>query len=73
MALDENVEVFVVHVSSLRLSIYLAKKAGLALLLAEKLTVPAEYYADFADVFLEKSASIFQYETEANSYTIKLE
>lgn len=72
MALDENVEVFVVHVSSLRLSIYLAKKTGLALLLAEKLTVPAEY-ADFADVFLEKSASIFQYETEANSYTIKLE
>ena len=38
--------------------IYLAKKAQLGLLLAEKVTVPIEYL-DFADIFLKKSANVF--------------
>ena len=51
-ALDENVEAFVVHVSSLRsrINIHPAKKAQLALLLTKKVTVPTKYL-DFADVF----------------------
>ena len=59
MALDENIEAFVVYISSLRprITIYLAKKAQIALLLAEVVTVPAEY-SDFLNVFLEKSAIV---------------
>ena len=54
-ALDENVEAFVVHVSSLgiRITIHLARKAQLALLLAKDVIMPTEY-SDFADVFSEK-------------------
>ena len=58
-ALDENVKVFVVYVSSLgsKMTIYTAREAQLALLLAEKVTVPIKY-SDFADVFSEKLANI---------------
>ena len=57
--LDENIESFVVHVSSLRsrITIHPARKAWLPLLLAKKVTVSAKYL-DFADIFLEKSANI---------------
>ena len=73
-ALDENIKAFVVHVSSLRLrmTIHLARKAQLALLLIEKVTVLAKY-SDFADVFLEKSANILSEQTGVNKYGIKLE
>ena len=62
------------HVSSLRLkmTIHLARKAQLALLLAKEVTVPTEY-SDFADVFLEKSANVPSERTGANEYTIELE
>ena len=72
--LDENVEAFVVHISSLglRMSIYLARKAQLALLLTKKVTVPVKYL-DFADVFLEKLANILLELTWANEHAIKLE
>ena len=54
-ALNENVLAFVMHVSSLRsrMTIHLARKAQLALLLAKKVTMPNKYL-DFTDVFLEK-------------------
>ena len=57
--LNENIEAFVVYVSflELRIIIHLAKKTQMALLLVEKVAVPAEYL-DFADVFLEESANI---------------
>ena len=57
--LDENIEAFMVHVSSLRsrIIIYPAREAQIALLLAEKVTVLAKHL-DFADVFLEKPANI---------------
>ena len=73
-ALDENVKVFVVHVSSLgsKMTIHLARKAQLALLLAEEVTVPTKY-SDFADVFLEKSANVLPERTKANKHAIKLE
>ena len=57
--LDENVKVFVVHISLLRskMSIHPARKVQLALLLTEKVIVPTEYLY-LADVFLEKSTNI---------------
>ena len=72
--LDENIEAFMVHFSCLRsrMTIYLAKKAQLALLLVKKVTIPAKY-SDFADVFLEESANVLPEQTEVNEYTIKLE
>ena len=58
-ALDENIEAFVVNVSSLglKMTIHLAREAQLAFLLAEKVTVPTKYL-DFTDVFLEKLANV---------------
>ena len=60
VALNENIEAFVVHVSflELRITIHPAREAQLALLLAKEVTVPIKY-SDFADVFSEKSANIF--------------
>ena len=62
------------HVSFLgsRITIDLARKAQLALLLAKKVTVLAKF-SDFADMFLEKSANVLPEQTEDNEYAIKLE
>ena len=54
------------------MTIHLARKAQLALLLTKEVTVPVEY-SDFADVFLEKSANVLPERTEANEHAIKLE
>ena len=72
-ALDENVEAFVVHVSSLglRMTIHPAREAQLASLLTEEVTVPVEY-SDFADVFSEKSANVLPEQTGANEHAIEL-
>ena len=71
--LDENIEAFVVHVSSLglRMTIQLVTEAQLALLLAEKVTIPAKY-SNFADMFLKQSANIFPKWTGVNEHTIEL-
>ena len=57
MALKENIKVFIVYVSFLSLrsktTIHLTRKAQIALLLAKKVIVLAEYL-DFANVFLEQ-------------------
>ena len=73
-ALDENIEAFVMYVSSLgsRISIYLARKARLALPLTEKVTVLTKY-VDFADVFLEKLINILLEQNDANKHAIELE
>ena len=62
------------HVSclELRITIHLARKAQLALLLAKQVTVPTKY-SDFADVFLEKPANVLLERTRANEHVIKLE
>ena len=54
------------------MTIYLAKRAQLALLLAKKVMVPTKY-SDFADVFIEKSANVFPEQTGANVHAIELE
>ena len=73
-ALDENVEAFVVHVSSLgsQISIHPSRKAQLTLLLIKKDTVPVQYLP-FADVFSEKSANVLSEWTGANELAIELE
>ena len=75
MALDENINTFVVHVSfpnlKSKIIIDLAKKAWMALLVSEKVTVLTKYL-DLAYVFLEKSAIVFQKQTRANEHVIKL-
>ena len=73
-AFNKNVEVVVMHVSSLgsRMTIHPATKAQLALLLAKKVTVPTKY-SDFADVFLQKSANILLEQTGLNEHGNKLE
>ena len=53
------------------MTIYLVCKAQIMLLLAKKVTVPAEYN-DFADVFSKKSAEVLSMRTSINKYTIKL-
>ena len=73
--LDENIEAFVVHVSSLslvsKMTIHPARKAQIALLLAKKVTVLAKY-SDFADVFSKKSAEILSKCIGINKHAIEL-
>ena len=74
-ALDEHVEAFVVHVTSLSLnsmSIHPAREAQIALLVAEEVKIPTEY-SDFSDVFLEEKASILPEVIELNQHAIKLQ
>ena len=72
--MDKNIEAFVVYDSSLgqKITIYLARKAHMALLLAKKVTVLAKYL-DFANVFLEKSANILLEQTGVNKHAIEVE
>ena len=55
-----------------KITIYLARKAQIALLITKKVTVPAKY-SDYADVFSKKSAKVLPKQTCINEYTIKLE
>ena len=73
-ALNENIEAFVVHISflELRMTIYPARKAQLALLLAKKVTVLVEY-SDFADVFLEELKNVLPKRTKINEHAIELQ
>ena len=72
--MNKNIEAFVVYLSFLRLkiTIYLPKKAHIALLLAKKVIVLAKYL-DFIDVFFQKLANLLLEQTRANKYAIKLE
>ena len=74
--LDENIEAFVMHVSFLslgsKMTIYPARKAQIALVLAKEVTVPAEY-SDFADVFSKKTAKVLPKRIGINKHAIKLE
>ena len=54
------------------MSIHLARKAQLALLLTKKVTVPVKY-SDFADVFSKKSANVLPERTGVNEHAIELE
>ena len=54
------------------MSIHLARKAQLALLLTKKVTVPTKYL-NFADVFLKKLANVLPKRTKVNEHAIELE
>ena len=54
------------------MSIHLAQEVQISLLIAEKVTVPAEYL-DFADVFSKESAKVLPKSTKINKHAIKLE
>ena len=74
--MDENVKAFVVYMNSLslgsKITIHLAWKAQLALLLAEKVIILAKYL-DFADVFSKESAEVLPKRTGINKDVIELE
>ncbi len=74
-ALDENVEAFVVHVASLslgsKMSIHPARKAQIASLLTEEVTILAKYL-DYTDVFLKDSAAELLKQTDLNEHAIDL-
>lgn len=78
MALDKNIEAFVVYITSLNLSkklimiIHLVKKALIAFLLIEKITI-LNKYSNFSNFFLEKKALILLKGTKLNQHAIKLE
>ena len=66
VALDENIEVFVVHVTSLlTIAIHPAKEAQITLLVAKEVKILTKY-SDFSDVFSEKKASILLEVTKLN-------
>ena len=62
------------HVSALgpKITIFPAKKAQIALLLAKKITILAKYL-DFADMFLEELANVVSQQTRLNKHAVKLE
>ena len=75
LALDENVEAFVVHMTFFSLNsmpIYPAREAQIALLVAKEVKIPTKY-SDFSDVFLEKKALILPKDTNLNQYAIELQ
>ena len=71
--MDENVEVYVIDVALFisKMTIYLAQKAQIALLLAKEVTVLREY-TDFIKVFSKKSAKMLPKRTGINEHIIKL-
>ena len=72
---DENVEAFVVHVTSLSLNlipIHSAREAQIALLVDKKVEIPIKY-SDFLDVFSEEKFSILLEATEINQHAIELQ
>lgn len=72
VALDENVEAFIVYAFFLSLkSIHPDKKAQIASLVNEKIII-LDKYLDFVDVFLEKQALVLPEQTELNQYAIEL-
>ena len=75
-ALDENIEAFMVYVSSpslkSKMTIHPARGAQIASLLAKKVTVLAKY-SDFANVFLEESAKMVSKCTGISKHAIELE
>ena len=75
--MDAKSETFIMHVLALEvplseLSIQPDRKAQIASLLTEKVTIPNEY-SDFAIVFLEKKALVLSKQTELSKHVIELE
>ena len=74
-ALDENVEVFVMHMTSHSLNLMLidpARKAQIVLLVIKEVQILSEY-SDFLDIFLEKEALILLEVLKINQYAIEVQ
>ena len=73
MALDENIEDFVVHMGLFisQITIYPARKVQIALLIADKVSILVKYLG-FADGFSKELLEVFFKRTGINKYTIKL-
>ena len=73
--LDKNIKCFILYISflslKLRITIHLAKKTQISLLLIKKVTISAKI-TDFANIVLEKSANILPEQIRANKHAIKL-
>ena len=74
IVLSSKKEPFVIYVAYLesKISIYLACKAPIALLFAEKVSIP-EKYADFSDIFSKKSIAVLSNRLNINKHIINLE
>lgn len=64
MALNNNIEAFVMHVTylsfnKLTMSIYPAKEVQIALLITKKIKIPVKY-SNFSNVFLKEKALVLQ-------------
>ena len=72
--LNENIQVFIVHVAlfTSKIIIYAAWEAQISLLLAEKVNISAKY-ADFVNGFLKESVKVLPERTGINEHTIELE
>ena len=73
--LDENVEAFVVYVTSLSFNsilIHPAREAQIALLIAKEVKIPTKY-SDFSDIFSEKNTLVLPEITNLNQHAIKLQ
>ena len=72
-ALDEHVEVFVVHVTFLStMAIHPAREAQIASLIAKEVKIPTDY-SDFSDVFSEEKALVLPEITDLNQHAIELQ
>ena len=72
--LDENVEVFIMYITSFSLNlmlIYSVQKTRIALLTTKKVKILTKY-SNFLNIFLEKKALILPMETNLNQHAIKL-
>ena len=73
--LDENIEVFLVYMKSFNLSlmsIYLTKKAQIALLITKKVKILVKY-SDFLNIFLEEKTLILPEIINLNQHAIKFQ
>ena len=72
--MNKNSKAFIVYITffNSEITIYLARKAQIALPLAKKVIVLAEY-SDFANLFSKKSADIFLERNKVNEQAIKLD
>ena len=74
-ALDENVEAFVVYMTSLGLnsmSIHPAREAQITSLIAEEVKFPTDY-SDFSDVFSKEKALVLPEIIDLNQHAIELQ
>ena len=75
MALDKNIEAFVMHMTTLSLNlmpIHPVQKAQIILLVAKKVQI-LNKYLDFSDIFLDEKALILPKTIKLNQYVINLQ